>query len=303
MANPIVTSLPAYVEQDRLPLIAKTVLGSKSAGLFNLQTGLKGDTAINLINTDAVLQDGSSCGWNDSGSTTLTQRIIKPAVLKVNQSFCDKVLLKTWANYQVRIASGDKTLPFEEDFTNGIVNSVKEQVEKMIYQGASGKTDQFEGLISILSGATGDTGAIKVDEAKGTTAYQVVKDVYAKMPEAILEKEDAVILVGAGMFREFIQDLVSANLYHFSPTDKDGEYLLPGTNLRVISVNGLNGTNVAIGARLSNLFYGVDLADDDEKFDLWYSKDFDEFRVNISFLAGVNVAYPNEVVWAKVAEA
>ena len=51
MANPVVNSLPAYVEQQRLPLIAKSVLGAKTASLITLQTGVKGDTAVNLVST------------------------------------------------------------------------------------------------------------------------------------------------------------------------------------------------------------------------------------------------------------
>ena len=35
---------------------------------------------------------------------------------------------------------------------------------------------------------------------------------------------------------------------------------------------------------------------DDEKFDLWYSKDNQEFRLAINFNAGVQVAFPDEIV-------
>ena len=70
MANsPIVTSLPTYVDQNRLPLIAKAVLGAKTASLFTLQSGVKSPTALNLISTDVVFGDGSTCGWNEAGQS------------------------------------------------------------------------------------------------------------------------------------------------------------------------------------------------------------------------------------------
>lgn len=302
MANPIVTSLPKYVEQHILPLISKSVLGSKSAGMFNLLTGVKGDTALNLLATDVTLQSAKTCGWNADGTTTLSQRSVKPAYLKVNHNFCDKQLLNTWANYEVKVAAGQKTLPFEEDFVNGIVEQVKEQIEKMIYQGTKAKEDEFEGLISIL---TDDTTVVKVNKTAGTSAYEAIKAVYASMPEEVVSKDDAVILVSAGIFRQFIQELVSANLYHFEPNDADGEYKLPGTNLRVISVNGLNGvadSDIIIGARLSNLFYATDLQGDEEKFELWYSQDNREFRLVIEFIAGVQYAFGDEIVLGKIAK-
>lgn len=64
MANPIVTSLPKYVEEHRLPLIGKSVLGAKTAGMLTLQGGLKGETAVNLLATSIAFQDAHACGFN-----------------------------------------------------------------------------------------------------------------------------------------------------------------------------------------------------------------------------------------------
>lgn len=298
--SPIVTSLPDYVEEQRLPLIAKSVLGAKSAGLFTLQTEVKGPTALNLISTDVVLGDGKECGWDAAGSTEHSQRVLSPAYLKVNADYCDKNLIGKWAQSQVTIAAGIKDMPFEEEFTNGIVEGVQEQVEKMIYFGDvdSSTGVEFDGLVKILEEDDVDT----IDVSTGSTAYDKVKAVYMAMPEEVIEKDDAVILVGAGLYRSFIQDLVTANLYHYNPENDNEEYKLPGTNVRVIKVNGLNTTTngvYAIGARLSNLFYGTNALGDEAKFDLWYSQDNREFRLAIEFTAGVQVAYPSEVVLGK----
>lgn len=293
-----VTALTSYVEEQNLPLIAKAVLGAKSAKMFSLQSDVKGPSALNLVGTDIALQDGSECGWNASGDTKLSQRVLTPAVLKINQDFCDKSLLKTWAQHEVRVAAGQKNLPFEEEFTNGIVDAVNEKLEKLIYQGDADNTAEFDGLIKIL----GDSDAITVSGETGTPAYTAIKDVYMAMPEAVIEKGDAVILVSAGMFRAFVQELVTANLYHYSPENNNEEYMLPGTNVRVIKVNGLNGTegfDYVIGGRLSNMFYGTDAEGDENKFEFWYSQDNREFRLAIEFTAGVQVAYPDEIVFGK----
>lgn len=303
MANsPIVTSLPTYVDQNRLPLIAKAVLGAKTASLFTLQSGVKSPTALNLISTDVVFGDGSTCGWNEAGSTTLSQRILTPAALKVNMSFCDKKLLDKWANYQVQVAAGSKTLPFEEDFVTSITASVDEKLEQMIWQGDSTKSgvNEFDGMIKILE-ASG-AGTVKVAIAKGTASYDAIKSVAAAIPNESYA-EDTVIFVGMEIFRKFIAELVAANLYHYNPNDKEGEYTLPGTALKVIAVNGLNGTNKIIAGRLSNMFYGTDLAGDEEVYKLWYSEDNREFRLVIEFIGGVQVAYPDQIVLGTIATA
>ena len=41
MANPVITTLTNYIQQERLPLISKAVLGAKSIQMFSKQTGIK----------------------------------------------------------------------------------------------------------------------------------------------------------------------------------------------------------------------------------------------------------------------
>lgn len=288
-------SLPLYVEQRRFPLIKEAVLKAKSASLFNLQTDIKTSAAINLVTVAPVLQDGG-CGWSDAGTATLSQRIIETGLMKINQSFCEKDFLKYWTGYEVKVGVGAETLPFEEYFTSLIVDEVKASIEKMIWQGDKASDDanvnKFDGLIKILNAADG---VVKPTIATGATAYEAIKAVYMAIPEKVLDK--AVILVGADKFRAFMQEMVEKNYFHYSADGYPSEeFMLPGTNTRVIAVNGLNGTNKIVAASLDNLFYGCDLANDAETFDMWYSKDFREFRLAISFNAGVQVAFPNEVV-------
>ena len=305
MANSYnVTSLPNYVEQNRPDLIAKSVIGARSASLFNLQTGVKGPTALNLISSDVVFGDGASCGWNEAGSTTLSQAVLTPKALKVNMSICDKTLLNKWANYLVKVQAGKVAgdLPFEQYFIDSVIENVKAGVEKMIYQGDSAKGDvvEFDGLLKILQASGNKT--ITTSAANTVSAYEFIKQVAEAMPASVMGKEDLVILVPMPVYFSFIQDLVTANLYHYNPENGGNEYMLPGTNIRVIGVNGLNDTasfDYAIAGSLSNMFYGTDLENGEELFDIWYSKDNREFRLAIEFTAGVQVAFQDEIVLGK----
>lgn len=289
------TKLPAYVEQEKLPLVKKTVLGAKTASIINVQSDIKGSAAINLLSVDPTLQAGG-CGWNDAGNAAMSQRIIKTKFLKVNQSFCDKDFLNYWTNYEVKVGVGRETLPFEEYFTSAIVDKVKESVEKMIWNGNDSAT-QFKGLLPILSA---EEDVITVSPANGTSAYAAIKEVYAAIPENILDK--AVIFVGADTYRAFIMEMVEKNFYHYDGGSVEAkEFVLPATNTKVIAVNGLNGTKKIVAADPMNLYYGCDLLNDTETFDLWYSQDNREYRLAIQFNAGVEVAFPSEVVVATMA--
>ena len=224
---------------------------------------------------------------------------MKPTFLKINQAFCDKDLLKKWASYEVKLAAGREQLPFEEKFLEEIANSINESIEKLVWQGDTSHTNEPDGFLKILE--TGGSGVVSVTWTAGTTAYNKIKAVYNAIPANVIDKEDTVIFVGAETYRDFIQDLVAANLYHFAPDYKDGEYMLPGTSIRVIAVNGLNSTGKIVAGRLSNFFYGVGAEDDKDTFDFWYSKDNREFRLAVYFAIATQVAYPNEIVLGKQA--
>lgn len=297
MANPIVSSLPQYVEEKRLPLIAEAVLGAKSAKLFTLQTDIKHAAALNLLSTDVAFGDGSTCGWDEAGSTSLTQRILTVGNIKVNMSFCDRDMLAKWMGYEVKVAAGNESLPFEEEFTAEVIKSINEAVEKAIYQGDTASTNPnlkaFDGLVKILNA---EAGVVDVNASAENAILAKIRKIYNAIPEGAFTRGDVAILVGNDVFRMLVGEMVDANLYHYNPGTPEGEVVLPGTNCRVIGVNGLNGTDKAIAASLGNLFFGTDMVNDMETFDLWYSKDNQEFRLAVKFNAGVQVAFPDEVV-------
>ena len=299
--NPdIAQEIKGYVDESNESLIAKTVLGGQSVSLFGLQTGVKGDTAINLLDTDVELQSALDCGFTPKGSNKISRRVLKPVYLKVNMQWCDKNFLDTYAQHMVKIAAGMKTLPYAEEFTTGIIARVSEALETMLYQGVAdvGKTE-FDGLITLLGK---ESTAIKVGTNTGT-AYEKHLKIYNAVPE-VAHKDDLVILVAPSLYREFVQELVKANMYHYDANDANAQTYLPGTSVPVIPVDGLipttanAGKEFIIALRKSNVIYGTDMSNDQEKFDFWYSADDQVFKLAIEFTAGVQFAYPEEIVWA-----
>ena len=296
------SSLTAYVDDNKEKLISKAVIGAKSASKFNLVTGVKGAQKLNLLDTTVVLQDGSACGWTEAGTSKLSQRTIEAKPIKVNQAFCDKQLLATSLNYEVKVAAGQKTLPFEEDFVNGVIDGVAAEVEKTIWQGDTSKStlNRFDGLIKILSGATlSGTYAIQ----SGDTVSTIVSKTYALIPSAAYQAGNVVMYMGSDMYRTWIQELIANGHLVISNSVEDvampDSLLIPGTNVRVEGVAGLDGTKKVYASYADNFVFGTDRQGDEEKADAWYSKDNREFRVAIEFVAGVQVAFPELVAVAK----
>lgn len=305
MANNLTVTLPEYVDENRDELIARAVLGSPSAGYFNLMTGVKGPTDMHLIETDVVLQDASECGFNPEGETKISKRQLTPKYLKSQTEYCDKVLLKSCYQHEVKVRAGKVAadLPFEKEIVDGLINGIDKAIEKTIWQGDSANDNEFDGMIKILANA----GVVAKDLAKGTAAYTAIKEAYMAVPEAVLEADNVVIYVSAGMFRKYIQEMVAANLYHEpAGTDTALVHKLEGTNATVKAVNGLNGgvggKDYIVAGDARNFVIGVDLMDDKETFDIWYSKDNQTFRTDVEFVMGVDTPYPDEIAVVTIAQ-
>jgi hypothetical protein len=69
----------------------------------------------------------------------------------------------------------------------------------------------------------------------------------------------------------------------------------------MIAVGGLSGTNRMFLARLSNLFVGTDLANEEENFRFWFSEDNDIVRFRATMKYGVQIAFPDQLVQFKLA--
>lgn len=285
-----VTALPEYIEQNKMGLIGKTVFVAPSTKYFNLQTGIKHAATLNLLNTTVEFTDGATCGWNEAGESTLSQRTLEVGNFGINMSFCEKELLPKWIGHDVRVAAGLANLPYEEVFVNDVLSEIQVKLEKALWQGVKA-TDKIDGILTLVNGTA--------LTATGATAYEAVVAAYEAIPVSILDK--AAIFVGMDTFRALALELTSKNLYHYNPVvDESMTIILPGTNTKVIGVAGLNGTKKVVAADPMNIYYGVDMEGDAERFDFWYSRDNQEFRLAIYFNAGVQVAFPDQVVVATI---
>lgn len=292
------SKLSNYVQEQRVPLIHEAALKAKTAGMLSWQSDVKTSAKINLLKTDVTFQDGTNCGWSDSGSSELSQREIATGIIKINQSFCHRKLVEKWTQYQVRVNAGFTTLPFEEDFVNGIVADIDQKVEKAIWQGDKTSADpnlnKFDGLLKIIGAESSSIATASYD---ASSSYDTVQATYMAMPQKAFERGDVVIFCGQDFYRDYVQELVAKNYFHYNPNEAiPEEYFIPGTAVKLVAVSGLNGTNKLVGGSLGNIFYGFDEEGADHDFKLWYSEDNDEMRLRVIFNAGVQVAFPDEIV-------
>ncbi len=303
--NIITDTLPEYVEQRRDDLIAKIVFGGRTIERMAKQTGIKTKAKLNYLSTDPVFQNGEGCGFSPQGTAELTQREIETGIIKVNMEFCPDTLLGKWAEYLVQIKATKDELPFEEYLVDSIVANINKKMEKAVWQSDTTSSDpnlnRFDGMLKI---ASAEATTIKVAIGENTSAYDAIKAVYMAIPEAVLDK-DARIFVAPALFREFMQEMVEKNYYHYSGAQDENvrEFVFPGTDVRVVSTPGLAGTQSILATYDKNMFYGCDAVDDKEEVKLWFSDDDDVFKLKVRWNAGTQFAFPDEVVLGTIATA
>ena len=293
MANFIVTSLPAYVQDNRDILIKNFALaGGETRRRISVQTGIKKDEYINFLNLTPTFQSGVGCGFNAAGDAALTQRVIETARFKVNMEFCPDTLVGKYAEYQVSInASENASLPFEAFIMEGLTNEIVKKIETTIWQGVKG-TDYIDGFLTI-AGAESDVVDVVLG---GTSAYEDILKVYNAMTENTLE-QGGEIYVSPAKFRAFLQEMVAKNYYHYNPGNAEpGEFLLPGSNVKVVRTPGLSGKTNIVGTFPKNMYYGCDLENAAEDIKVWYSDGDDVIKVSAKWNMGVQFAFPAEVV-------
>lgn len=294
------SALKNYVDASRSELISNSIFSAKSTRFMTLQTGVKNVTPIVRFENDVVFQNGASCGFSASGATNFTNRNLEPEFVKINMSWCDKDMLKTWAAHEVAVGAGREVMPFEQKITENLIAKIGGELEKLIWQGdktnGSGNMALMDGLYTkMLADITATVIPAANVQAKGTdTVYQRVVKLWNALPANIADK--CVVVMNTANFRTMVSDVLAANNYHFAlDYSNTYEMTLPYTNIKVYGVAGLEGVDAIIATPAENLYYGVDAEDDAEIFDFWYSKDDRLFKFDCEFAASVQYGIPENI--------
>lgn len=308
------SALTNYVRENELQLTSAAIFSAKTASLIealgNVQVGIKSSETINIMTTDAVFQAGGTCGFNSSGTTTITQRLITVGKIKIQESICPKAFEAKYTQKALREGSTYDYMAYAAEYTAQKVERIGAALETAIWVGntASGdaQLNKFMGIGTIIDalgfGGSGDP--IKGNVSQLTTltsanVIQAVDEVFVSLPAALLDKSDVVIFCGNDTFREYVIALRNDNLFHYPVDAANMELIVPGTNIKLIGVNGLNATDTLFGLSMANMYLGTDLLNEQDRFELFYAKEADEMRFVVEFKLGVQIAFPDEVVFWK----
>lgn len=326
MATFSLSGLAAYTEENKADIVTKSILGARTMGLIDVRAGIKSAMKVPILDVTAPFQAGGCGAFNTSGTTTLTQTTISPVSLKLNMSFCPNELeayftqkyLKAGALYTGTYDSQEAMdNAFFTAITDRIQAYINKQVEAMLWLGNTATTADpnlklMNGFIKTIDTAATAVAATPVASIALATVRGIFEEIiFQKIPNAILN-DNPVVFCSQEDFRLLLNKLWVDNLYSYIPTAAENanlEFIYPGSNVRVISVPGLNsdnGTGLPTAAKhrifagtANNFVAGVDLENDIKTFDLYYSKDNREVRMAMDFKLGVANHFTDQIVQYK----
>ena len=308
------SGLSAYTKELVQPLLTSAVTEAKTQQMILdggiVLTGVKGPTALPTMDTDAVFAT-QSCTFDPSGTTTFSEVVLTPGKIKVEEKICPKDLEVYFTAQALKAGST------YEDFGNADFQAaylakknarIASQLETAIWQGDSGSAtanlNKFNGFQKIIAAGSpidanvsGYTGVATITTVTSSNVVAATEGIYKAIPAQVMAKGDVKIWVGYDWYRLLILAYRALNLFSYNPQDINAQsFILPGTNVEIVPVNGLNGTGDAYAISLSNMAIGFDLEAEENNYKMWYSQDNNDVRFRAEWKVGVAVGFTTECV-------
>ena len=309
-----VSAFPAYTDQTQTEFLVRALYTGKTASILDAAgqviPGIKTSKALPIIESTIALQ-ADGCGDTISGSTTFSVRSITVAKAKVREKLCAIDLETKWTQIGMKAGAAMDMGIFSNQIGSEKAASLAEVIELTTWTGATSSAGKWDGFCTILTalgfGGAGDPVEGNQATAGGWTQLTsltaanidgAIANIYARIPARVLSKTDVVCFMGEDSFRLALLSLKTANLFHYTPeAATEMTMVYPGTNIKLIGVPGLNGTNKMVAGSLSNFWLGTDLMNEEESFKIWYSEDLDTGIFQTKFKYGAQIAFPAETVY------
>jgi len=308
------SGLNAYTKELVQPLLTSAVIGARTQQMIMdggiVLTGVKGPTALPTMDTDAVFAT-QSCSFDASGTTTFSNVVLTPGKIKVEEKICPKDLEAYFT--QTALKAGSTYEDFgNADFLAAYLEKknarIAAQLETAIWQGdsasATANLNKFNGIQKVIAAGSpinanvsGFTGVATITTVTSSNVVAATEGIYKAIPAQVMAKGDVKIWVGYDWYRLLILAYRALNLFSYNPQDVNAQsFILPGTNVEVVPVNGLNGTGDAYAISLGNMALGLDLEAEETNYKFWYSIDNNDCRFRAEWKVGIAIPFTSETV-------
>lgn len=292
-----------YAGQFSGKYISAALLSSPTLdkGLIEIKPNIAYKEVIKKVATDANIIKNAGCDFSDTGSVTLTERVLQPEEFQVNLELCKKNFISDWEAIDMGYSVLGRNLPpkFSDFLIGHVAGLVAEKNEQNIWGGVNATEGEFDGF-TVLMGADSDVN----DAANGSntefTSSNIVtllENVVDALPSAVYGKEDLKIYVPKAAWQSYIRHLggyASGGVGAAGVDNRGALWYNEGNALsfdgiEVVLAPGMPSDHIVAG-QSSNLFFGTSLLSDHNEVKILDMADLDgsqNVRVVMRFTAGV----------------
>lgn len=312
-------NLACWVQQNAQPLIYNVPWGAPTIQFLTPRLGIKCSEAIGRLDVNVQFQE-CGCDTNIAGEINFSDRLIEVSCIKIRDHICDYDFLCTRYEQYIRITAGQETIgSLEEWIVRAVLLDVSNKLEIALWQGditsSNPNLNKFDGYLKILDAANpatppaqpGVPAANKFTQNAGETDYAFIRRMTLSAPSLQARTRGPVVMfIGLDRFESIVANNIDLRFTFLENPNIPGglreeyqgaqSFVLPGTNIRVIGVPGLIGTDRIVSGALSNMFWGSDYANDKETIVFDYSDYHQHYYYIIKFFMGVQVGFEDEII-------
>ena len=314
--QPVITA-SSYAGEAASGYIAAALLSARTLDnqLVTIKPNIKFQEVIQKVDVDSIVTD-ASCDFTPAGTTTITERILKPEEFQVNLSLCKQEFVDSWNAFQLGFSAFDEIPRDFNDFLVSYVGGkVAEKTEQDIWSGDTTVNGEFDGFelafsASIAAGGASDvlpalvdgSGAVSTGSIDASNVLDKLSDVYDTIPSAVYGKEDLVIYVGSKVARAY-QSALSGNATLSNNSYNNqlnvGEKPSNFQGIEIVLCPGMSDDKI-VAAQKSNLFFGTGLLSDHNEVRVLDMANLDgsqNYRVIMRYTAGTQIGIAQDIVY------
>jgi len=274
-------------------------------GGITVKPNVKFKEVMKKVSSSGLIAN-ASCDFADTGTITLTERILQPEEFQVNIELCKKDFRSDWEAIQMGYSSFDKLPPKFSDFLiSHVASKVAEKTEQNIWSGVNANAGEFDGFSTLLAA---DSDVIDVTGSAITSANVIAElgSIVDAIPSSLYGQEDMYVYVSQNIARAYVRSLggfgasgLGANGVNSQGTQWWNNGSLSFDGVKLFVANGL-ADDTAVAAEKSNLFFGTGLLSDHNEVKVIDMADLDgsqNVRVIMRFTSGVQYGIGSDIVY------
>lgn len=282
---------------------------------ISIKPNVKFKEVIKKVDTSGLIAN-ATCDFTDTGSVTLTERILQPEEFQVNVELCKKDFRSDWEALQMGIGVFDQLPPKFADFLIAhVAGKVAEKTEQNIWAGVNATAGEFDGF-TVLMAADAAVNDAANDAATSFTSANIVsllENVLDSVPSTIYGREDLAVYLPTIALKAYIRSLGGFGASGLGAAGVGSQGSLWYNNGNALSFDGVKilhspgmPADHIVAGESSNLYFGTGLLSDHNLVKVIDMADIDgsqNVRVVMRFTSGVQYGIGSDLVLLTLAAA